>query len=213
MFISFNPSLQLKNVAGDIVNGFEKGSSYGSINGKQSILFDLRTSESADVIKTSQAVKALLAQEEKRVGDQYTLAIGSDLSADIKEKANIVQNNGLIGLALVLATLALFLNKRIAFWVAVSIPVCIFGTLAALPLFGQILDVFTLSALILIIGIIVDDAVVVSDKIVSLVEEGYDVDSAVIEGVKRVFLQYWQVSYRPWSLLFHCYFSQEIQEK
>lgn len=187
MFISFNPSLQLKNVAGDIVNGFEKGSSYGSINGKQSILFDLRTSESADVIKTSQIVKALLEQEEKRVGDQYTLAIGSDLSADIKEKANIVQNNGLIGLALVLATLALFLNKRIAFWVAVSIPVCIFGTLAALPLFGQILDVFTLSALILIIGIIVDDAVVVSDKIVSLVEEGYDVDSAVIEGVKRVF--------------------------
>lgn len=187
MFVSFNPRLQLKDVAGEIVNGFEKGSSYGSINGKQSILFDLRTSESADVIKTSQAVKILLEEEGKRVGERYTIAIGSDLSADIKEKANIVQSNGLIGLALVLATLALFLNKRIAFWVAVSIPVCIFGTLAALPLFGQILDVFTLSALILIIGIIVDDAVVVSDKIVSLVEEGYDIDHAVFEGVKRVF--------------------------
>ncbi|MCW4444183.1 efflux RND transporter permease subunit [Vibrio splendidus] len=187
LFISFSPSLQLKDVTSDIVDGFEKGSSYGSINGEKSILFDLRTNETADVIKTSQAVKALLEQEEFNLGEQYTLAIGSDLSADIQEKATIVQNNGLIGLALVLVVLALFLNKRVAFWVAISIPVCIFGTLAALPFFGQILDVFTLSALILIIGIIVDDAVVVSDKIVSLVEEGHDIDYAVVEGVKSVF--------------------------
>ncbi|PSU57169.1 AcrB/AcrD/AcrF family protein, partial [Photobacterium aphoticum] len=187
MFIAFSPNLQLQDVAGEITAGFEKGASYGSINGKQSILFDLRTNESADVIATSKAVKALLAQQEALLGDTYTLAIGSDLSADIQEKANIVQSNGLMGLALVLATLALFLNKRIAFWVAISIPVCIFGTLAVLPHFGQILDVFTLSALILIIGIIVDDAVVVSDKIVSLVEEGYELDRAVIDGVKSVF--------------------------
>ena len=86
-----------------------------------------------------------------------------------------------------LITLALFLDRRIAFWVAVSIPVCIFGTLALLPPFGQILDVFTMSALILIVGIIVDDAVVVSDKIVALVEEGYPVETAVTQGVKSVF--------------------------
>ncbi|MCL1047178.1 efflux RND transporter permease subunit [Shewanella electrodiphila] len=187
VFVSFNPNLQLKDLASDIVSGYEKGSSYGTINGKQSILFDLRTNESADVITTSNAVKALLGREEIKLGDKYTLAIGSDLSADIQEKANIVQSNGLIGLALVLAVLALFLNKRIALWVAVSIPVCIFGTLTVLASFGQILDVFTLSALILIIGIIVDDAVVVSDKIVSLVEQGHDVDTAVVLGVKSVF--------------------------
>ena len=69
-------------------------------------------------------------------------------------------------------TLTLLLDRRIAIWVAISIPVCVFGTLALLPAFGQILDVFTLSALILIVGIIVDDAVVVSDKIIALVEAG-----------------------------------------
>ncbi|EOA8959166.1 efflux RND transporter permease subunit [Vibrio harveyi] len=187
MFISFSPNIQLKDVAGLIEDGFEKGEVYGSINGNKSILFDLRTNESADVISTSNAVKALIANQQKLLGDKYTIAIGSDLSEDIQEKARIVQDNGLVGLGLVLITLALFLDRRIAFWVAVSIPVCIFGTLALLPPFGQILDVFTMSALILIVGIIVDDAVVVSDKIVALVEEGYPVDKAVSQGVKSVF--------------------------
>ncbi len=187
MLVSFSPKLQLKDIAGEIESGFEKGDVYGSINGKKSIIFDLRTNENGDVISTSKAVKALLERRQQLLGDKYTLAIGSDLSGDIQEKATIVQSNGLFGLALVLITLALFLKKRIAFWVAISIPVCIFGTLALLPAFGQILDVFTMSALILIIGIIVDDAVVVSDKIVALVEKGYTIERAVTEGVKSVF--------------------------
>ncbi len=186
-FVSFNPNLQLKDLASEIIDSYEKGSAYGTNNGNQSILFDLRTNETADVVATSKRVKALLAQEQHTLGKEYTLAIGSDLSADIQEKANIVQSNGLIGLALVLAVLAIFLNKRIALWVAISIPVCIFGALTVLASLGQILDVFTLSALILIIGIIVDDAVVVSDKIVSLVEQGHDINTAVVEGVKSVF--------------------------
>ena len=187
IFISFGPKLQLKDVAGAIEGGFEKGEVFGSINGNKSILFDLRTDESADVIRTSNKVKALLKDQQTILGNKYTLAIGADLSEDIQDKARIVQNNGLVGLALVLITLALFLDRRIAFWVAVSIPVCIFGTLALLPPLGQILDVFTLSALILIVGIIVDDAVVVSDKIVSLMEKGYPLESAVTQGVKSVF--------------------------
>ncbi|MDO6763725.1 efflux RND transporter permease subunit [Agarivorans sp. 1_MG-2023] len=187
MFISFKPKLTLNDIAGLIDNGFEKGEVYGSINGHKSILFDLRTDEAADVIKTSAAVKVLLDKQQGLLGEQYTLDVGFDLSADIQEKANIVQNNGLLGLALVLITLALFLDRRIAFWVAVSIPVCIFGTLALLPSFGQILDVFTLSALILIVGIIVDDAVVVSDRIIALVEQGHSVSKAVSLGVKSVF--------------------------
>lgn len=187
MFISFSPTIQLKDVTGVIEDGFEKGEVYGSINSNKSILFDLRTNETADVISTSNAVKALLEKQQKLLGNDYKVEIGSDLSEDIQEKARIVKDNGLVGLGLVLITLALFLDRRIAFWVAVSIPVCIFGTLALLPAFGQILDVFTLSALILIVGIIVDDAVVVSDKIVALVEEGYPVETAVKKGVKSVF--------------------------
>ncbi|WP_019616755.1 efflux RND transporter permease subunit [Psychromonas ossibalaenae] len=187
MFISFRPKVQLKDLSGGLEKGFEKGELFGSVNGRKSILFDLRTSESADVINTSVKVNELLAQTQLQFGSQYTLSVGFDLANEIKAKFDIVKNNGLVGLILVLVTLALFLDKRIAFWVAVSIPVCILGTLAVLPALGQILDAYTLSALILIIGIIVDDAVVVSDKIVSLVEQGLPVEKAVRNGVKSVF--------------------------
>ena len=187
MFVSFSPKVHLKDLDGTITTGFEKGDVLGSINGNRSIIFDLRTSESADVINTSKKVNALLAQTELQLGGEYKLAVGFDLANEIEAKFDIVKNNGLVGLILVLGTLALFLDKRIAFWVAVSIPVCILGTLAVLPLFGQILDAYTLSALILIVGIIVDDAVVVSDKIVALVEQGESVDDAVRNGVKSVF--------------------------
>jgi len=124
---------------------------------------------------------------ELQFGDDYKLDVGFDLANEIRAKSEIVRNNGLVGLILVLVVLALFLDKRIAFWVAVSIPVCLLGTLALLPALGQILDAYTLSALILIIGIIVDDAVVVSDKIISLVEEGQPIKKAVSNGVKAVF--------------------------
>jgi len=187
MFVSFLPNIQLKNVSGSIANTFEKTDVYGSVNGHQSILFDLRTNETADVLKTSALVRELLSTSDARLGDDYTMHIGFDLANEIQVKFDIVKNNGLVGLILVLVTLALFLDRRIAFWVAVSIPVCLLGTLILLPMFGQILDAYTLSALILIIGIIVDDAVVVSDKIIALVEQGQPISQAVSNGVKSVF--------------------------
>lgn len=187
MFISFAPNVRLQDVAGELSSTFEKASIYGSLNGQKSILFDLRTDESADVIKTSEQVRAVLASMDEQLGKDYALSVGFDLASDINAKFDIVKNNGLVGLILVLVTLALFLDKRIAFWVAVSIPVCLLGTLGLLPMLGQILDAYTLSALILIIGIIVDDAVVVSDKIIALVEEGQPVEQAVTNGVKSVF--------------------------
>ncbi len=187
MFIGFKPNIQLKDVSGEITSAFEKASAYGSLNGQKSILFDLRTDQQADVLKTSNDVRNLLAGMERQFGADFSLDVGFDLANEIQAKSDIVRNNGLVGLILVLVVLALFLEKRIAFWVAVSIPVCLLGTLAVLPALGQILDAYTLSALILIIGIIVDDAVVVSDKIIAFVEEGFPIEEAVVKGIKAVF--------------------------
>lgn len=187
MFIGFTPNIQLKDVVDSISNSFEKAEVYGSLKGNKSILFDLRTDETADVLNTSAEVKALLNQMETQFGSDFKLDTGFDLANEIRAKSDIVKNNGLVGLILVIVVLALFLDKRIAFWVAVSIPVCLLGTLALLPALGQILDAYTLSALILIIGIIVDDAVVVSDKIIAYIEEGQSTEQAIKNGVKAVF--------------------------
>lgn len=184
--VSRNPVVYLEDLSENIHPSFERPDLFASINGQRVIAFDLRTSDAADVTATAHAVRQLLAQEQKRLGDQVSLVVGFDLSDEIASKFNIVKNNGLVGLALVVLMLALMLNRHVALWVAMAIPFSLLGVIALLPALGQVLDSYTLAAMILIIGIIVDDAVVVSEKIVHRAEQGQAVDAAILEGLKDV---------------------------
>ena len=183
--IKSNPNVYLKDLAGDISAAHERAKSYMTINGVQSIGFDLRTSDSADVIATSARVKALLQRYQENNPD-FQFHIGFDLADEIVAKFGIVKNNGIAGLALVLLTLTLILNRRISLWVALSIPFSLFGVIALLPQLGQVLDGYTLAAMILIIGIIVDDSVVVAEKIAQRYEDGEDINRAIREALKQV---------------------------
>ena len=184
--LSKKPKIALEDITEEIIAGSMKTSNYISINGKRAIGFDLRTAEGADVIATSLRVKEFLKKEQQSLGKEYTTHIGFDLSEEIDQKFSIIQNNGLVGLLLVLLSLAILLNRKIALPVALSMPFCMFGTIAMLPLLGQILDSYTLAALLLIMGVIVDDAVVVSEKISSRHNAGEKLEDATINGLKEV---------------------------
>lgn len=185
IILSTQPLLKLEDLAEDIISGFERSQSYANINGRHVIAFDLRTSDSADVIKTAADVRGLLEQYGENVKG-VELVVGFDLSDEIQSKFDIVKNNGLAGLILVILTLALMLNRNVSIWVALSIPFSLLGVIALLPALGQVLDGYTLAAMILIIGIIVDDAVVVSEKIVQRFEAGEELNNAIINGIKEV---------------------------
>jgi len=185
IILSSQPLLKLEDLAEDIISGFERPQSYANINGHHVIAFDLRTSDSADVINTAADVRNLLSQYGENI-KEVELVVGFDLSDEIQSKFDIVKNNGLVGLILVILTLALMLNRNVSIWVALSIPFSLLGVIALLPALGQVLDGYTLAAMILIIGIIVDDAVVVSEKIVQRFEAGEELNSAIIEGIKEV---------------------------
>ena len=185
IILSTQPLLKLEDLAEDIISGFERPQSYANINGRHVIAFDLRTSDSADVIKTAADVRGLLEQYGENVKG-VELVVGFDLSDEIQSKFDIVKNNGLAGLILVILTLALMLNRNVSIWVALSIPFSLLGVIALLPALGQVLDGYTLAAMILIIGIIVDDAVVVSEKIVQRFEAGEELNNAIINGIKEV---------------------------
>ncbi len=179
------PLIRLDDVA-TIRYDYERQKSLSVINGKRSIGFDLRAAEKADVVSTSQAVRALLDSEQLRLGSQYQLAVGFDVAQEIKTRFDIVKVNGITGLFLVLLVLALVLHHRIAPWVALSIPFCLLGTIGVLAAIGQILDSYTMAALILIIGIIVDDSVVVSERISANISDGLPITQAVLTGVQQV---------------------------
>ncbi|WP_028116332.1 efflux RND transporter permease subunit [Ferrimonas senticii] len=178
------PLVRLGDVA-SIHDGFERQQSLSLINGKRSIGFDLRAAEGADVVATSEAVRALLAAQQQRLGSDYQLAVGFDVANEIRARFEMVKINGLSGLALVLLVLALVLHRRLAPWVALSIPFCLLGTIAVLAAMGQILDSYTMAALILIIGIVVDDSVVISERISANLQQQPPL-AAVLSAIKQV---------------------------
>ncbi|NOH98964.1 efflux RND transporter permease subunit [Vibrio sp. 99-70-13A1] len=170
-----------------VTDGFEKATEYGMINNEQAILFNITKTANADVRTAINAVLATLDAEREKLGGKFEFHTSINLAKDMQEKFSIVASNGGIGLLLVLVVLGLALMRQVAFWVAVSIPFCIFGVLALIPGMGMTLDAITLSALLLVIGIIVDDSVIVAESIYSEREKGASPLEAAIEGTLKVY--------------------------
>jgi multidrug efflux pump subunit AcrB len=116
------------------------------------------------------------------------LLISNDLSTIVESRFRIVLTNGLIGLFFVMVMLTLFLNLRTAFWVAMGIPVSMLGVFFLMPVFGTYLDSISLTSLILLIGIIVDDGIIISENIFRRKEMGDSPLEAAVNGAREVFL-------------------------
>jgi multidrug efflux pump subunit AcrB len=111
----------------------------------------------------------------------------NDMSKYVRSGFGIVLNNGAIGLVLVVIMLTIFLNIRTAFWVAVGIPVSMLGVFFLMPFFGTFLDTISLASLILVIGIIVDDGIIISENIAFRRYLGDTPLDAAVNGVSEVF--------------------------
>ncbi|MGF1715281.1 efflux RND transporter permease subunit [Photobacterium chitinilyticum] len=177
--------VRLSDIA-TMTDTFEKATEKAVINGQPAILFSVTNSASADIIATVNNIKTLIATEQQRLGDQYRFEIGLNLADDMSDKFSIVSINGGIGLILVLLVLSFILKRQIAFWVSVSIPFCVLGVMAILPALGMNLDSITLSALLLVIGIIVDDSVIIAESIYQEKEKGKKALEAAIDGTQKV---------------------------
>ncbi|KDN26270.1 acriflavin resistance protein [Vibrio fortis] len=156
------------------------------MNGKAAVIFSITNSGSADVISTIANIEAVLEKERERIGEQFIFQTGLDLGKDMNEKFSIVATNGAIGLVLVLLILSLILQRRVAFWVSVSIPFCVLGVMIVLPMLGLNLDSITLAALLLVIGIIVDDSVIIAESIFQEKEAGKQGVDAAVSGTIKV---------------------------
>lgn len=165
---------------------FAKATQRGVLNGNAAVLFSVTNSGSADIVKTVAEVKAFIESEQLRFEGQYDFGFGMNLADDMSEKFSIVSANGAMGLTLVLLVLSLILKRQVAFWVSVSIPFCVLGVIVALPMLGLNLDSITLAALLLVIGIIVDDSVIVAESIYQEKELGKTGIEAAVSGTQKV---------------------------
>jgi len=180
------PNIKVKDLA-LVKDDFETERMASRMNGISAISFVVDKSEAADVIRTVERIKALVEEEQKNLPEGVQIHYSSDASRGVKNIFEIVEKNGLLGLGLVLVLLALFLNVRIAFWVALGIPVALLGTVFLLPFFGAYLDGIILASMIIVLGIILDDGIIISEQIYHRREMGDPPLEAAVNGISGVF--------------------------
>jgi multidrug efflux pump subunit AcrB len=180
------PLVKVKDLA-IVKDDFEDPRILSRINGKTAISFLINKKETADVIRTVDAIKEIVQVESEILPEGVTILYSNDFSRYVRNRFNVVRSNGLIGLALVIITLSLFLNLRAAFWVAMGIPVSLLGVVFLMPIFDVYLDSISLAAMIIVLGIIVDDAIIIAENIQRHLEMGDPPLKAAVEGIRVVF--------------------------
>ncbi len=180
------PLIKLRDLA-VVKDDFEDERLLSRINGNPAISFLVYLSKSADVIRSCDAIKELIKKENENLPENVKVLYSNDSSRIVSNSFKVVLNNGWIGLVLVIFLLPIFLNFRTAFWVAMGIPVAMLGTIFLLPLFGMYLDTITLTGMILVIGIIVDDAIIIAENISRRRELGDSPIEAATNGIHEVF--------------------------
>lgn len=160
---------------------------YITWKGNPAIEMLMMRTDSEDTLRTAKIFSNWLEDVRPRLPHGVEIHVYNERWKHLRDRIQLLLENGLGGLVLVIATLFLFLNVRVAFWVTVGIPVSFMGTLAVLYLSGGTINMISLFALIMALGIIVDDAIVVGEDTLTHTEMGEDAEDAAIGGAKRMF--------------------------
>jgi len=169
-----------------IDDGFTEEERYFSFNGKQGLMLYVNHSEGEDTIRCAEAVRAYVDQKQKELPENVHLTIAFDQTSLIRSQLNLITRNGLLGLVLVVIVLGLFLEPRLAFWVAMGIPISLAGAMILLWMYGATLNQISLVALIIVMGIIVDDAIVAGEAIFVHRRMGKAPLDAAADGIREV---------------------------
>jgi len=154
-------------------------------NGKPSVSITVNSLNSESILDVTQYVRAYTQAFNDRE-DVLEINIVRDQSVVLNQRIDLLVNNGIIGFLLVLLFLALFLNLRLAFWVALAIPVSFAGMFMFADMAGITINVVSLFGMILVIGILVDDGIVIAENIYRKYERGYSRIDATVEGTMEV---------------------------
>jgi len=169
---------------GNVIDGFAETVSVSRINGRPGLVIDVAKTDEEDLFTVVDAVKKYVA--EKKLPAGYELRTWKDVSIDVQDRIDLLTRNGMQGLILVFIVLAIFLELRLAFWVAMGIPISILGAGFVLLAFGQTLNMLSMFAFLMALGIVVDDAIVIGENIYLKREQGMSATSAAIAGTLEV---------------------------
>ena len=189
-----------------VVDGFEDEEILATMNGEPAVLVQIMATDNMQIVRLSDTVRAWMKDRQKNLPEGVSLSIWIDQADDYKNRMGTISNSALLGLALVFLVLFLSLRPKVALWVTVGIAVAFLGTFAFLPANDVSLNTLSTFAFLLILGIVVDDAIVVGESIYdhshrltgteAAVKGAYAVSKPVIFAVLTT-----MVAFAPWFFL------------
>ncbi|WP_299119410.1 efflux RND transporter permease subunit [uncultured Winogradskyella sp.] len=177
-------TIQLKDIA-EVRDQFSETPNSNYFNGDLSINVTITSTNTEDLITSADKTKAYIEEFNQKY-DNVQLNVVRDLSTTLVQRTALLTENAIIGMILVLLFLSLFLNTRLAFWVAFGLPVAFFGMFMFAGYFNVTINVLSLFGMIIVIGILVDDGIVIAENIYQHYEKGKSPEEAAIDGVMEV---------------------------
>ena len=156
--------IYLRDVA-TVVDGFEDVTLSAMLDGKPSVVVKVYRVGDQNAIRVAEAVYEYVEQVRPTLPAGVEIATWQDSARLLKSRIDLLVRNAMTGLTLVFIVLALFMRLRLAFWVSIGIPVSFLGAIALMPIFGVSINMMSLFSFILVLGIVVDDAIVVGENI------------------------------------------------
>lgn len=177
--------VRLEDIAA-IIDGFEDTDQYATYDGKPAIMVAVYRVGDQTPIAVSAAVKTFVERYRPDLLPGLSIAVLNDRSDIYRQRLELLMVNGLVGLVLVFLLLGLFLEARLAFWVALGIPISFMGALLFLPAMDVSINMMSMFAFIVALGIVVDDAIVVGENVYHNRQEGMSMMAAVVAGARDV---------------------------
>ncbi len=159
---------------------------YSLFNGQPAVSINLFKTESEDALSITNEVNKLIKEKLATMPKSVHISKVFVVSRLILDRLNLLLNNGKIGLVLVFLVLWLFLDLRLSFWVTMGIPISLAGAMMIMALIGGSINMLSLFGLIMVLGLIVDDAIVVGESIYSHRKVGDAPETAAVKGTSDV---------------------------
>ncbi|MAW61759.1 MAG: acriflavin resistance protein [Planctomycetes bacterium] len=169
-----------------IVDDFEETDQASRFNGAPAVMMRVYRVGEQNALELAAQARAYVEAKQAELPEGLHLDIFADESRWLKERTGLMLKNGQQGLLLVLLALSLFLRLRLAAWVTVGIPIALLGSAALMPSLGVSINLISLMAFITVLGIVVDDAIVVAENIHRHRQMGKDGETAAVEGTQEV---------------------------
>ncbi len=156
------------------------------LDGNPAALLKISKNTSDDTLTVFNAVKQFVETENSRLPESTRLVITQDSASVVQDRLNLLMTNGWQGLLLATLTLLLFFSWRYTFWVAMGLPISFIGGLMVMSLFGISINMISMVALLMAIGILMDDAIVISESIEHESRQGLSPLEATVAGINKV---------------------------